>query len=148
MRIGFPADLFEIVDELFAARIDNQPMLAIMISQQSIDAVDSILHRWISAGHSEVDSKQIGVTAEEVYDDLPIGARGRGSVLLAGGVPMDIHFQGPFRPPLLRTIQELFAGLQRVGIGLDYFLQDMYLGAVEVRQHRAERVGVEIQRPA
>src|SRR6266851_212523 len=123
-------------------------MLASMISQQGVDAVDSILHRRIGAEHPGDDLKPIAVAAEEVFDDLPIGARGRGSALLAGGVPIEIHFHWPFRPPLLRPTQELFAGLQRVGVWLDYFLQDMHPDFVEVRQHRAEWIHVEIERPA
>src|SRR6266566_9836070 len=148
MRIGSPRHLLEIMDELFTARIDHYPMLAIMISQHGIDTVYSILHGGIGTGYSQGNLKQIRVAEEEVLDDLPIGARGRGSALRASGVSMEIYFHWPVCPPLLGTIQELFASLQRVGIGQDYLLQDMHLGGDEVRQHRAEGVHIEIDRPA
>src|SRR5260370_8741690 len=96
-------------------------MLASMISQQGIHTVDAILHRRIGAGYPEGDIKQVAVAGEEVFDDLPVGARGRGSALLGRGVPIDIYFQWQSSPPLLRATQELFAGGQRVGVWLDHF---------------------------
>ena len=50
-------------------------MLASVVSQPGVHTVDAILHRWIGAGHPEGDIKPIAVAAEEVFDDLPIGAR-------------------------------------------------------------------------
>jgi hypothetical protein len=51
VRIGFPANLLQILNQLFASRINQQSMLTRMITQHGVHAVNSVLDRgdWHSA---------------------------------------------------------------------------------------------------
>jgi hypothetical protein len=63
VRIGLPAHLLEILDQLLTPRIDLQAMLANIVSQHGIHAVDTILDGRIGAGHAEADVIAVRVTA-------------------------------------------------------------------------------------
>ena len=74
MWIDLPANLLKVLDQVFASGINQQSMLTRMIVQHGVHAVDSILHRWIGAGNSEVGTIAVLVTAKKIFHDLPVGA--------------------------------------------------------------------------
>src|SRR5260370_28113783 len=66
VRIRLPTHLFEILDEVLAALIDQHPTLSGMVSPQPVHPVVAILHRWIGARYTNVGVVAIGVAAEKL----------------------------------------------------------------------------------
>src|SRR5260370_18582764 len=114
VRIRFPTHLFEILDEVLAALIDQHPMLSGMVSQQRVHTVDAILHRWIGARYTNVGVVAIGVAAEKLLYDLPVRPGGRRPALLSSPVAINVAIEGASRVPLLGSAEQLFACRQRV----------------------------------
>jgi hypothetical protein len=54
-------------------RIDRHPMLARIVAQQRIEAIDAILDRRVGARHPKDGVTTVRVLAEAVFDDLPSG---------------------------------------------------------------------------
>jgi hypothetical protein len=75
--------------------------LAGMVAQQRIHQVNAIPHWGIGARNAEGGTEAIGVAAEKVFDNLPIGARGGGPTLLSGCVAINVDIQRGSRAPLL-----------------------------------------------
>src|SRR5579862_4432310 len=66
MRIRFPRHLFQVLDDLFTLRVDQQAPLADIIAQHSVDAIHAVLNAWIAARHAESRTVTIPITAEKV----------------------------------------------------------------------------------
>src|SRR5579862_1892820 len=64
--VDSPANLFEIFDQMFAPRIDEQAMLAGLVAQHGVYAINAILDGWISLGHILAGVVAITIAAEEV----------------------------------------------------------------------------------
>src|SRR5216683_5149721 len=148
VRIRFPAHLLKILDQLLTAAVDQQAMLTRMISQLGVHAVHAILYQGIRAGHRECNVVAIAIATEELLHDLPVGTRRRGAALLSRGIAVYTDTQLRTRIPLFRPAQELFASGQRVGVRQDEFFQDDYHTIEDLRQHRAQRIHIEVERPA
>src|SRR5436309_1890771 len=101
---------------MLAAGMDQETILAGVISQLGIDAIDSILHRRIGAALPESGLKPVGVAAKEVLHDLPVGTRGRRPALLARSVAIDMHSQRRSDVPLRGAAEELLASRQGIGV--------------------------------
>jgi hypothetical protein len=102
---------------MLAVTIDQQPILAHLIPELGVHAVDAILHRRVHAGHAEGDIESISMAPKELLHDLPIGTGGRGSALIGGSVAIDGDREPATRAPLFGAAQELFAGGQGIRVG-------------------------------
>src|ERR1700693_4478281 len=105
-----------------------------MVAQQGIYAVDTILDRRVGARYLEGSSVAVWVTAKEILHDLPVGAGGRGFVLYARSVTIDVDVQWP-AGQFLGTAEKFFASGQRIGVGQNHLIKDMNPTTVGLRQH-------------
>lgn len=91
VRVGFPANLLEVLDQMFASPINEKSTVATMAAELRVYAVHAILHRRIRCRDPERDVVSIAITSKELLDDLPIGPGGAGPALLGCGIPVHIH---------------------------------------------------------
>src|SRR5580704_3895055 len=107
---------------MLAVTIDQQPILAHLISELGVHAVDAILHRRVHAGHAKDNIESLSMPPKELLHNLPIGTGSRGSPLVGGSVAIDRNREPATRAPLFRPAQELFAGSQSIRVGQDQLL--------------------------
>src|ERR1700722_12172135 len=67
VRIGFPADLLKILDQMLTRGANKEAILTRVISQLRIHAVHTILHQWIRAGNGKGNLKPIAITVENSF---------------------------------------------------------------------------------
>src|ERR1035437_2053365 len=91
MPIALPANLLEITQQMAATGADLQPALLRITAQQSIHAVDPILHRWVRGSHPHRRRQYAPLAPQEISDDLPVGAGARRAPVRPTGIPVNFH---------------------------------------------------------
>src|SRR5450759_1383866 len=99
-----PSHLFQISDELPAAGVDQQAVLTQLVLERAIHTVGAVPNRRVLARNLMPDPKPPIVTAQEILDNLPVGARGRAVTIISRGVAIEPERVGSIQRPVLYTV--------------------------------------------
>src|SRR5439155_13141527 len=101
----------EVFNQLLARRIDFQIPVPGVVTKPGVDAVHAILHRRMTPANSVHWAVELGMTAKEVLDDLPVRTH-RGTVLLISGrITIDVNLERLFGPTDQIKLSELAPAL-------------------------------------
>src|ERR1035438_506812 len=133
--------LLEVLDQLLALWVHQQPYLAARRAQFRVCQHDPFPHAWVGFRHL-IRRPRAVVHPKVLPHDLVIrGARG----VLA--VPRCVAVYHDSAPVIGKPLFELLASFMRTGVPQSDFVQHEYRPALDLRHYRRHRVHVEIQRP-
>lgn len=82
---------FKVLDQLLAAGIDLEPALTSLVTEHCVHTIDSVFDRRIRRRDLPRDIAEL--MGEEIFNDLPVGARGRSLAATPGGITVDVELR-------------------------------------------------------